>query len=311
MSDFLYSSDNKRYHTLSYHLKNTFGEKVYKAVIDGGFSCPNKDGTVSFGGCAFCLSGSGAFTSGGISVTEQIKKEQERIERKIGKTPKMIAYFQANTNTYAPAKVLRKKFYEAAECENVVGLSVATRPDCIGEDVLELLSEINKKTYLTVELGVQTVNDKSACLFNRGYRTEVFYDAVSRLKKEGIRVLAHIITGLYKETYEDFITTARELGKLKIDAVKISLLHVLKGTEYERLYNEGKYVPLSKEEYIKAVAEQISFFPPECVIERVTGDGDKKSLIAPMWSRDKISVLGGIDKYMAENGLYQGMNYRE
>ncbi len=310
MSDFLYSEDNKRYHTLSYHLKNTFGEKVYKAVIDGGFSCPNKDGTVSFGGCAFCLSGSGAFTKGGIGIREQIKKEQERIEKKIGKTPKMIAYFQANTNTYAPAKVLREKFYEATECENVVGLSVGTRPDCLGDDVLALLSEINKKTYLTVELGVQTTNDKSASLFNRGYETKVFYDAVSRLKKEGIRVLAHIITGLYGEDYKDYIKTAKDLGKLKIDAVKISLLHVLKGTEYERLYNEEKYTPLSKEEYIKAVSNQLTYFAPECVIERVTGDGDRKSLVAPMWSLDKISVLGGIDKYMAENGLYQGMNYR-
>lgn len=311
-SGFAYSDDNKRYHTLSYHLKHKFGEKVYKAVIDAGFSCPNIDGTLSDGGCSFCLGGSGAFTHGSaLSVTEQLKLENERIIKKYGEEKKLIAYFQAHTNTHAPVDVLREKFYSALELENVCGISVATRPDCLEDEKISLLSELNEKTYLTVELGLQTVSDISAKMFNRGYGFDVFCDAFKRLKNAGIRVCVHIINGLYCEDEDMCINTAKTVGEMGADAVKISLLHVLRGTPYEKLYRDGWYIPLTKEKYIDILCRQLTYLPPECVVERVTGDGAGQHLIAPDWSRDKISVIGGIDKRMAELNLFQGDNFKK
>lgn len=309
---FLYSVDNKRYHTLNYHLKQKFGEKVCKAVIDAGFSCPNIDGTLSSGGCSFCLGGSGAFTHGNLlSVKEQLALENERIIKKYGEQKKLIAYFQAHTNTHAPVQVLREKFYSALEFENVCGISIATRPDCLEDDKIKLLAELNEKTYLTVELGLQTVDDISAKMFNRGYGFDVFCDAFARLKKAGIRVCVHIINGLYCEDYDMCIKTAKTLGEMGIDAIKISLLHVLKNTGYEKLYNDGWYKPLEKEDYIDIVVKQLEYLPPECVVERITGDGAADDLIAPLWSRDKISVIGGIDKRMAELGVFQGDKFNK
>ena len=310
-SGFKYSDDNKRYHTLSYHLKHKFGEKVYKAVIDAGFSCPNIDGTVSSGGCSFCLGGSGAFTHGDfLSVQEQLSLENERIKRKYGEEKKLIAYFQAHTNTHAPTEVLREKFYSALEFKNVCGISVATRPDCLEDEKVSLLAELSKKTYLTVELGLQTVSDISSRLFNRGYGYSVFENSFARLKDAGIRVVVHIIDGLYCEDEDMCVKTAETLGKLRPDGVKISLLHVLRNTAYEKLYRDGWYVPMEKEKYIDLVCRQLTYFPPECVIERVTGDGAAEDLIAPLWSRDKISVIGGIDRRMAELDIFQGDNLR-
>ncbi len=310
MSGFKYSSDNKRYHTLSYHLNRKFGEKIYKAVIDAGFSCPNIDGTLSGGGCSFCLGGSGAFTHGsGLSVKEQLMLENERIKNKYGEEKKLIAYFQAHTNTHAPVEVLKEKFYSALDFENVCALAIATRPDCLEDEKIELLSELNRKTYLTVELGLQTVNDLSAKMFNRGYTFDVFSEAFLRLKAKGIRVCVHIINGLYCETSDDCVLTAKTLGAMGVDAVKISLLHVLKNTGYEKLYKDDWYKPMEKDVYIDTVCRQIRYLPPECVIERVTGDGDKENLVAPLWSLNKISVIGGIDKRMAELDIYQGDMY--
>ena len=304
---FNYTIDNKRYHTLNYHFKKTFGKKVYKAVIDAGFTCPNIDGRVSSGGCGYCLSGSGEFTNDSrLSITEQLKKEYERISKK-HENPELIAYFQAHTNTYAPIDVLRKKYEEALSFSSVVGLSIATRPDCIDEKIADLLEEFSKKTCLTVELGLQTVNDDVAKSFNRGYTYDTFLYAYKLLKERGIRVCIHIINGLLGETKEDMINTAKKVGQLHPDAVKIHLLHILKGTKYEREYNENKLVPLKKDEYIDIVVRQLEVLPQKTVVERITGDGSKQNLIAPKWSLDKISVLGAIDKEMAHRNTYQGI----
>lgn len=302
---FEFTLDNKRYHTLNYHLMKTFGEKVYKAVIDAGFTCPNIDGRVGYGGCAYCLSGASEFTNdSAISITQQLRAEQERIAKK-HKNPRLIAYFQAHTNTYAPVSVLKEKYSEALSFPNVVGLSIATRPDCIDEEIAKLLKELSDKTYLTVELGLQTIHDKTE--FNRGYNYDTFLAAYKMLKARGIRVCVHIINGLYGETKEDMLKTAKEIGKLKPDAVKIHLLHVLRGTAYERLYEQGKLIPMTKDAYIDVVCRQLEYLPPETVIERITGDGAKDTLIAPKWSLDKISVLGGIDKEMRARNTHQGI----
>lgn len=306
---FCYTLDNKRYHTLNYHLVNTFGEKVYKAVIDAGFTCPNIDGKCGFGGCSYCSDGSGEFTNDSIlSVTEQLQAEYERIAKK-HPSPKLIAYFQAHTNTYAPIEILRAKYNEALEFSNVVGLSVATRADCIDEEIADLLKEYTQKTYLTVELGLQTANDKTAEKFNRGYDFSMFLKAYKLLKNRNIRVCVHIINGLYGETKADMLNTAKTVGKLKPDAVKIHLLHIVRGTEYENLYNQDKLVPMTKDAYVDVVCQQLEVLPAETVIERITGDGGRETLIAPRWSLDKISVLGAIDKEMAARNTYQGIFY--
>ena len=304
---FKYTNDNKRYHTLNYHLKKTFGERIFKAVINAGFSCPNIDGRVAYGGCAYCLSGSGEFTLGADkTITEQLRAEYERIEKK-HKNPKIIAYFQAHTNTYAEIEVLKKKYDEALAFPNVVGLSIATRPDCIDEHIADLLREYTKKTYLTVELGLQTVHDETAKNFNRGYTFDTFLKAYNLLKARNIRVCVHIINGLMGETKEDMLNTAKVVGKLRPDAVKIHLLHILKNTAYAKEFKEGKLIPMTKDAYIDTVCRQLELLPQETVIERITGDGAKKSLLAPKWSLDKISVLGGIDKEMAQRNTYQGI----
>lgn len=300
---FKYSLDNKHYHTLNFHLKSLFNDRVFKAVIDGGFSCPNKE----TGGCTYCKKGSGEFTAQG-SVTEQIEKERERIRKKWG-DKKLIAYFQANTNTFAPLAVLMEKYEEALHHPSVVGLSIATRPDCLPEDILNYLEELNKITYLTVELGLQTIHDKTAVKINRGYDFSVFEKSFYELKRRGIRVVVHIINGLINETKSDMMETARVLGKMEPDGVKIHLLHILTQTKCEEEYHGGILAPLTKEEYIDITVNQIRYFRENCVIERVTGDGKRESLVAPLWSLDKISVLGSIDKLFADLNVYQGDLY--
>lgn len=301
---FPYSSDNKRYHSLNFYLKEKYGERVMKASLDGGFTCPNIDGKCGDGGCTYCTSGASEFTIKG-SITAQLKSEHDRIYKKYGKTP-LIAYFQSHTNTYAPVEVLREKFEEALSFPDVCAISIATRADCLEEDKLNYLKDLAQKTDLTVELGLQTANDAVAEKCNRCHSYEVFKDAYLRLKEAKIRTCVHIINGLYDETPEDMINTARVLGKLSPDGVKIHLLHIMKGTVMEREYLEGKIIPMTYESYVKTVCRQLRYLPPECVIERITGDGSKENLIAPRWSIDKIRVLGGIDKFMADNNFYQG-----
>lgn len=306
MNSFKYAVDNKRYHTLNYHFLNIFGEKAYKALINAGMTCPNIDGTCGVGGCSFCLEGSGEFSSSPcLSVTEQLKLESKRITQKYG-DKKIIAYFQSNTNTYADVDKLYELYSEAISFQNVVGLSVGTRPDCINEENIKLLSDFSKKTYLTVELGLQTVHDKTALKFNRGYGFETFKKAFNLLKENEIRVCVHLINGLYDETRDDMVESARVLGKMHPDAVKIHLLHILRGTKAERDFQKGKIVPLTKSQYIDIVCRQLEVLPPECVIERITGDGGKENLIVPKWSLNKISVLAGIDKELSARSTYQG-----
>lgn len=303
---FIYSLDNKRYHTLNYYNKQKFGEKIYKAVLDCGFSCPNKDGTKGVGGCIFCDSGSGYFTDGKLSVRSQLEREIERICRKNGEKALVTAYFQANTNTYAPADKLRDLYSSVLENSYVHGISVGTRADCLPEDVLDVLSELNGKTNLTVELGLQSVHNSTIEYVNRCCTHEDFLDGYYRLKSRGIRICLHIINGLPGESPEMMLETARRTAEMKPDAVKIQMLHIIEGTRLAEIYEKEPFPLLTREEYIDITVKQLELLPPETVIERITGDGDKSKLIAPQWSADKISVLGGIDKRQSELDSWQG-----
>lgn len=307
---FRYSDDNKRYHTLNYYNKTGFAGKVFKAVIDAGFSCPNKDGTKGTGGCIYCMSGSGYFTKktdGEIydSVKRQLAAEKERIYKKHPDSL-ITAYFQANTNTYAPVATL-KEAYTAALDFGVHGISIGTRADCLPDDVIALLSQINNRTHLTVELGLQTIHDKTAQIINRCYTYDEFLTGYRKLQESGIRTCLHLIDGLPGETKADMLETAKEVTRLHPDAVKIHLLHVNRNTALEQIYLAGNYYPLTRDEYIDIVISQLEYLPADIVIERITGDADKRCLVAPLWSADKIAVLGGIDKQMKLRDTYQGI----
>ncbi|MBQ2676326.1 MAG: TIGR01212 family radical SAM protein [Clostridia bacterium] len=305
MSGFLYSDDNKRYHTLHYYSKH-HGGKCYKAVIDAGFTCPNIDGTKGVGGCTYCDGGSGYFTNScTVPIEEQLKREISRIREKhqdVG----IIAYFQAHSNTYASLDLLKRTFSKALENPDVCGISIATRADCLDEDKVKYLKELSEKTNLTVELGLQTVSDETAEQINRGHSFDEFLQGYNLLKKYNIRTCVHIINGLPNEDYNMMINTAKVVGKLSPGGVKIHLLHIIKGTKMAREFENGEIKVMSRDDYVKTVVEQLRYLPPQTVIERITGDGDKSKLIAPLWSRDKIAVLGAIDKYMADNDIYQG-----
>lgn len=302
---FEFSFDNKRYHTLNYYFITNFGHKLYKAVIDCGLTCPNIDGNKGIGGCIFCDGGSGYFTNGNLSVTEQLESESQRIFRKNGKVP-IIAYFQANTNTYAPVSRLKNLYNEALNFPDIAGISIGTRADCLSDDIIDLLCEINSRTHLTVELGMQTVHEPTIKLINRCCTHAEFIEGYYKLKEKNIRVCLHIINGLPYESTEMMIETARQTAVLRPDGIKIQMLHVIKGTELAEMYADGKISLLSREEYIDTVVRQLELIPPETVIERITGDGDKNKLVAPDWSRNKIAVLGGIDKELAVRDTYQG-----
>lgn len=310
-SPFKYSLDNKRYHTLNFYNKTKFGRKIAKAVLDCGFSCPNIDGTKGLGGCIFCDGGSGYFTAPEKSLAAQLDSEYERISRRSRGEVSMIAYFQANTNTYAPAGKLRELFYEALTHKGVCGLSIGTRADCLPDDVLDLLCELNEMTALTVELGMQTCHSSTIDLINRCCTHKEFCEGVNRLSERGIRTCLHIINGLPGETPDMMIETAREAAKLAPAAVKLQMLHVIRGTRLADMYTAGEFRLLSRDEYIDVIVRQLEVLPPETVIERITGDGDKSKLIAPLWSADKIAVLGGIDKRLAGVDTWQGRLYTE
>lgn len=307
-SPFIFSSDNKRYHTLNYYNKTFYGEKIYKAVLDCGFTCPNIDGTKGTGGCIFCDGGSGYFTDGSIPVTAQLEKEIIRIHKKNKNAP-IVAYFQANTNTYASVEKLREIYFSVLEFPEICGISIGTRADCLQEDIIDLLRELNIRTRLTIELGMQTIHENTIKKINRCYSHKEFLSGYYRLKENNIRTCLHIINGLPDESHEMMIETARHLAEICPDAVKIQMLHVIRNTPLEKLYNAGKFRLLSRDEYINIVVKQLEILPPETVIERITGDGDKLKLVAPLWSADKISVLGGIDKKLAELDTWQGKFY--
>ncbi len=307
MNPFPYSLDNKRYHTLHYHNRQVFGGRVEKAVLNGGFTCPNIDGTKGVGGCAFCDGGSGAFTHP-APLSEQLRLEMARIHRK-RPDARAIAYFQVHTNTYAPVERLRLLYETALSHPDICGLSIGTRPDCLPEDVLDYLAEVNRRTYLTVELGIQTIHDRTAEDFGRGYAYAEFLERYQRLQARGIRTCLHIINGLPGESREDMLETVRILGKLRPQAVKIQLLHILEGTRYAERYRTGGITPMTQEDYVTLVTEQLELLPPETVIERITGDGEKAKLLAPMWSMDKIRTLGSIDKCQREHHSWQGKSF--
>lgn len=311
MDIFKFTNDNKRYHTLHYYNMQKFGERVYKAPINAGFTCPNIDGTKGKGGCIYCDVGSGYFTdSSKLSVEEQLRHQIALIHAKHPHA-KINAYFQSYSNTYADVDTLKSKFEPVLSFPDVKALSIATRCDCLNEDVMFYLSDLSKRIDLTVELGLQTVSDKTAEIIGRGHSFGEFKEGFYKLRKQGIRTVVHIINGLPEENMDNMLETARTLGKLEPEGVKIHLLHVIKGTKLEEIYKSGKYKPLTKEEYVEITVKQLELLPPETVIERITGDGDKKKLIAPMWSADKISVLGAIDKMQADLDTYQGKLYRK
>lgn len=311
LNTFKYSSDNKRYHTLYYYNMQKFGERVYKAPINAGFTCPNIDGRKGRGGCIYCEGGSGYFTEKKeIPVHDQLYRQIALIHQKHPNS-KINAYFQSYTNTYAPIKLLKERFEPVFDFPDVAAVSIATRADCLDSDVLGYLSELSERTALTIELGLQTIHDLTAQKINRGHTFDEFIKGFEKLKALGVRTTVHIINGLPGETDEMMLKTAEVLGKLRPDGVKIHLLHVIKGTPLEQMYIRGEYRPLDKARYIDITVKQLELLPSETVIERLTGDGDKSKLAAPLWSMDKISVLGAIDKELALKDSYQGMKFKE
>ncbi len=285
------------YYSFNQYCRDTFGDKVYKIAIDGGFTCPNRDGKIGTGGCIFCSgAGSGDFAQNrNLSITDQIESGKTLIERKIH-SGKYIAYFQAFTNTYAPVDILRKKYMEALEHPQVVALSIATRPDCLPGEVLDLIEELNKKKPVWVELGLQTIHEKTASYIRRGYPLRVYEEAVRQLKERKLSVITHVILGLPGESEEDIIRTARYVGQIGSDGIKLQLLHVLKETDLEKEYEAGKIRMMTMEEYIAVVKKCIAVLPKNCVIHRMTGDGSRKLLVAPLWSLDKKRVLNALNK---------------
>ncbi len=287
------------YKTLSDHYREKFGCKVYKLSIDGGFTCPNRDGTVGYGGCIFCSAeGSGDFAAKpGISITHQLNAAKSRVAAK-NKGGKYMAYFQAFTNTYAPVERLREMYLEAMAPEEIVGLSIGTRPDCLPPETVALLAELNQIKPVCVELGLQTVHEETARAIRRGYSTEVYFDAVRRLKAADLEVVTHIILGLPGETPEMAVETTRQAVRAGTDGVKFHLLHVLRGTALEVAYQRGEFSCLELEEYASILTRCIQVLPPDVVVHRITGDGAKRELVAPLWSGDKKRVMNYLKGYL-------------
>ncbi len=303
--------EERPYRSLNEYYRSIFGRKTAKISLDGGFTCPNRDGTCGTRGCLFCSAGgSGDFAeNAALSITEQIENGKAQTAKK-WKSPAYIAYFQAFTNTYAPVEELRQKYNEALACPDVAGISIATRADCLPEEVLSLLAELNQKTRLWVELGLQTADEASAAFIRRGYPLSVFTQAVNALAERGIPVVVHIILGLPGETKETLAQTIAYLNSLPIQGVKLQLLHVLSDSDLAELYHAGQYTPLKKEEYIALVADCIAHLREDIVVHRLTGDGDKNTLLAPLWSLNKRDVLNALHKYLKENHIRQGMSYK-
>ncbi len=286
------------YKTLNEHYKEKFGCKVYKLAVDGGFTCPNRDGTLGDRGCIFCsVFGGGEFAQRGSNITEQLINAKKLVENKI-KTDKYIAYFQAFTNTYADIETLKKLYFEAINPDFIVGLSIGTRPDCLPNETIELLKEINKIKPVSIELGLQTSNDKTAEYIRRGYKTNVYFDAVKRLKEASIEVVTHIILGLPYETPTDMIKTTQDTVLAGTDGVKFHTLHILKNTDLEKEWQNKNFSCLTMEEYGEILKQCINILPKDIVVHRITGDGDKKSLVAPLWTADKKRVLNYLNKIL-------------
>lgn len=290
------------YLSFNKYLKDKFGQKVYKISLDGGFTCPNRDGKTGTRGCIFCSKGgSGDFAeSREMSITEQIENGKKKVEKKI-KSGKYIAYFQAFTNTYAPVEILRQKYEEAINHPDIVALSIATRPDCLGDDVLRLLDEMNKIKPVFVELGLQTIHQKSAKYIRRGYDLSVYDKAVRDLKKIGVNVVVHVILGLPNESENDMLETVKYVCESGANGIKLQLLHVIDGTDLAKDYEKGLFKTLEFDEYVNLIVKCVKIIPKDIVIHRLTGDGAKKDLIAPLWSADKKRVLNAINKALRES----------
>ena len=300
--------DNKRYHTLDYYYKNRYGCKVFKVTLDLGLSCPNIDGTKGYGGCIYCKAGSrSALNKEFKPLKEQFEEVKNTLHKK-WKNAKYIAYFQNNSNTYGDLDYLKKSFEEVLTYKNVVGINIATRADCISDECLEYLKDLNKRTDLVIELGLQTIHEKTSLLINRGHSLKDFEDMYKKLKKCHIKVVVHIINGLPYETKDMMIDTVKYLNKLKIDGIKIHMLHILKDTVIEKMYKKEKFHILSKKEYIDIVCDQLENLSDEIVINRITGDPIKDDLIEPIWLTKKFTVLNDIDKELKRRNTYQGFN---
>ncbi|EGD3652790.1 TIGR01212 family radical SAM protein, partial [Listeria monocytogenes] len=295
----------------NYCLREEFGQKTYKVALDGGFDCPNRDGTVAHGGCTFCsAAGSGDFAGNrALDLKVQFQQVRDKMQTK-WKDGKCIAYFQAFTNTHAPVAELREKFENVLNEPGVVGLSIATRPDCLPDDVVEYLAELNERTYLWLELGLQSAHDETGRLINRAHDYDCYVEGVRKLQKHNIRICTHIINGLPKETPEMMMETTRKVVESGVDGIKIHLLHLLKGTPMVEDYKKGDLEFLTRDGYVNLVADQLEILPPEMVIHRITGDGGVDDLIGPVWSLNKFEVLNAIDAELVRRDSWQGKLYQ-
>ena len=294
-----------RYYSLNDYLKEKFGEKVYKLSLDLGFTCPNRDGTLDTRGCSFCLAGSSHFASTGQDINEQIERAKELVLKKT-KAKKFIAYFQSYTNTYAPTELLKSVFSQVIARDDIVALSIATRPDCLPDEVISLLAELNKQKPIWVELGLQTANEKTAVNIRRCYKNEIYEKAVRSLNSVGIEVITHVILGLPDETTRDMLETVDFAVKCGTKGIKLQLLHVLKGTDLCNDYEQGLFSTLSFDEYAEILFDCIRRLPKNIVVQRITGDAPKKFLVAPLWSADKKTVMNEIARRMEREDLQQG-----
>ena len=309
---FKYSDSNKRYYTLDYFYKHKFNSKVFKVSLNAGFTCPNKDGKVGTGGCIYCSkSGSGEY-AGDIKkdLVTQFNEVKDMMLKKWPKA-KYIGYFQANTNTYAPVEKLKEKYETILNLDNVVGLNIATRPDSITDECLDYLEELSKKTYLTIELGLQTIHEKTSILINRCHTLDCFTEMVNELRKRNINVVVHIINGLPYETKEMMIETVKFLSDLDIQGIKIHMLSILKDTELANLYKKEKFKLITRDEYIDIVCDQLEYLREDIVVNRITGDPKISDLIEPDWLIKKVTILNDIDKEMKKRNSYQGIKYKK
>lgn len=287
-----------KYLSFSEYCVSRFGVKVYKLSVDGGFSCPNRDGTVGLGGCIFCNGGSGRFAEKGQNITQQLNSAKERAKNK--KAEKYIAYFQAYTNTYAPIEKLRKMYFEAANLDYIAAISIATRPDCLPPEVLDLIEELNNFKPVFVELGLQSIHPDTAEFINRGYDLPVFDEALNALNSRGVNTVVHLILGLPNESREDMLESVKYVASSGADGIKLQMLNVLEGTPLAEIYKNGEFKLMSLSEYASLVAECVKLLPAQMVVHRLTGDGDKRILIAPQWVKDKKRVINSINKALKE-----------
>lgn len=300
----------KAFNLYSTHLKQRFGGRVHKISVDAGFGCPNRKGGRENHGCIFCEpGGSGAISiKRSASIAEQVERSKEVMSRKY-RAKWFIPYFQPFSNTFGPVPHLRDCYDQALACDKVVGLAIGTRPDCLPDDVLDLLAEYHKNTYLWIELGLQSIHDKTLDFLNRGHDYACFLDAYQRAKERDLRICVHVILGLPGESREDILATADEMARLKVDGIKLHLLHILKGTPLGDMYNEGQIKMLEMQEYVELVVDFIERLPPDTLIQRLTGDGPRDILLAPLWSMNKWEVLNAIDDELERRGSKQGDKY--